>query len=280
MVHSGLAGRGVGGHGLGGDHRAGALVVDAGDGGDRLTVPVDRQRAVQLDRLLAVDEHGRVEACRSGRTRPPPPATTTGKVGRTRWVDVLAVLGGELELEPGRIGDAGADAEGVEQAVLGVPGRLVGFAGVPDGIRIDRHGWTVARVPARAAPPARRPPSEASGEDLGQLHLDAGSGRRPSAAARIELGRSTPASRRSSAAAWSRASALGRRSPGPMPPAPAARRPPRSWPCGSRRAPRSPRAERAPGGHRAGRPSSSARRPRGPVDRPASSRPTRTTPPR
>ena len=34
---------------------------------------------------------------------------------------VLAVLGGELELESGGIDGAGADAQGVEQAVLRVP---------------------------------------------------------------------------------------------------------------------------------------------------------------
>ena len=70
---------------------------------------------------------------------PPPPGTTTGKCRQHPLGHVLAVLGGELQFEPGGIDDAGADAQGVEQAVLGVPRRLAGFAGVPDGIRVDRH---------------------------------------------------------------------------------------------------------------------------------------------
>ena len=66
---------------------------------------------------------------------------------------VLAVLRGVLELEPGRVDGPSPDTQGVEQTVLGVPGGLGGFAGVPDSIRIDRHSQDCRRGAGGAAFP-------------------------------------------------------------------------------------------------------------------------------
>ena len=69
----------------------------------------------------------------------PPPSDHDREGGQNPLRHVLAVLGGELEFEPGRVADARPYAEGVEQAVLGVPRGSARLAGVPDGIRVDRH---------------------------------------------------------------------------------------------------------------------------------------------
>ena len=61
-------------------------------------------------------------------------------------VDVVGVLGRELELESGGIGHAGADTQAVEQAVLRGPRALARLALGSDGIGVDRHGssWSTA----------------------------------------------------------------------------------------------------------------------------------------
>ncbi len=93
-----------------------------------------RQFPVQGDRLLTVHQHGRVECADVGE----------GTRGITqhhglRWVgtlgDVHRIFGGK-----GQVGGACADADGIEQRVLGRPRRLDRRAGRADCVRIDCHG--------------------------------------------------------------------------------------------------------------------------------------------
>ena len=107
---------------------------------------------MELDGLLAVDEHGRVESAELGEGhggpvggRAPGPALA-GDDGEGRE-DALglagAVLGGELQLEAGVEG-ARAHTEGVEQGVGRGPGPLEGRGGRSFGSRVDRHGPIIA----------------------------------------------------------------------------------------------------------------------------------------
>ncbi len=71
---------------------------------------------------------------------------TTGIVGSTRCAMFWRVLGRELELEPGRVGLAGADAERVEQRVLRRPRRAARLRDRADGIEIHRHACSCSSV--------------------------------------------------------------------------------------------------------------------------------------
>ena len=68
-VEQRLAGVDEGRLALGDDHRALALVVDAGDLAHGLELALDGDLPVERDALLAVDEHRRVERCRWRRSR-------------------------------------------------------------------------------------------------------------------------------------------------------------------------------------------------------------------
>jgi hypothetical protein len=92
-----LAGLDVGGHRLGDDQRAAALVVDPGDRVGHLDPTGDRQRGVQLEGLLGVHQLGRVEVAQ----RAPPGARLRGQHrerGQHLELHAGGVLGGELEL--------------------------------------------------------------------------------------------------------------------------------------------------------------------------------------
>ena len=150
-TESGVAGVGVDRGRLDHDQCAGALVVDGGDPARRPHRALRRDGAVDLDGLLAVDEHGRVEfAQRGGRRQPAAPsapaplADDDGEGGQHPLVVSDRVLGRELELEAW-VNGAGAHTQGVEQGVLRRPR--------PFGLRRCRsHGSHVDR---HSAPPSR-----------------------------------------------------------------------------------------------------------------------------
>jgi hypothetical protein len=124
-------------HGLGDHQRAGALVVDPGDGRGGPRRPRHRQRPVQLEGLLGVDQHGRVE----GAKRAPGPAAPGDQHPERRQhllLDPRRVLGGELQLAQ-RVTQARADRDRIQQRVGRRPRALLRLARHPDETVVKRH---------------------------------------------------------------------------------------------------------------------------------------------
>src|SRR5207302_2055946 len=128
----------------GGHHRARALVEHARDGGCDAHRPLHRDLAVQLDGLLPVHEHGRVEGpdVREPASRP----GDDGEGGQHPLAHVLAVLGGELQLEAGGVEHPRSHAQGVEEAVLRGPRPLHGPRGLAYGVGVDGHALSFRSV--------------------------------------------------------------------------------------------------------------------------------------
>ena len=121
-----LPGGRVDGHVLADHQRAGALVVDTGDGGDGARRPRHRQRPVELEGLLGVHQPGPVE--RAERAAGPGLRDQDAERGQHPLFDSARVLGGELELAQ-RISQTRPDRDRVEQRVRGRPRALVRLAG-------------------------------------------------------------------------------------------------------------------------------------------------------
>ena len=85
------------------------------------------------DRLLAVEQGGEVEVAEVDAATA---AEHDAHRGKGPLGGVSGVLGGELEFEARRVGCAGADAEGVEQAVLRRPADGVLRSDGSDGVRV------------------------------------------------------------------------------------------------------------------------------------------------
>ena len=108
---------------------------------------------MQRDCLLGVEQVYRVEVAEAGGAA----ATHHHHLGGQGPLgDIVAVLGSELQFEPRRVRHAGAHAHGVEQAVLGGPGKLGGLAHRAGGIRVDRHGRLLLGRCRRTLREARR----------------------------------------------------------------------------------------------------------------------------
>ena len=113
-VEQRLAGVDEGGLALGDDHRALALVVDAGDLAHGLELTLHRDLPVQGDALLAVDEHRRVEAA-DGAEGAAERAEHHRDRGQRPLLLARGVLGGELELVE-RVGGAAHPRRGRRSA--------------------------------------------------------------------------------------------------------------------------------------------------------------------
>ncbi|GIT00996.1 MAG: hypothetical protein CM1200mP26_27080 [Acidimicrobiales bacterium] len=95
------------------------------------------------DGLLGVQQEHRVEAPEVGGT-----ATTHHYTlgGEGPLGDPVRVLGGEFQLEACGVGDAGTDAQRVDQTLLGGPRDLSRFADRSDGVWVDGHGGSPGLV--------------------------------------------------------------------------------------------------------------------------------------
>ena len=135
------------------------LVVDLTDpaGGDALSG--GRDLLVAGDRLLGMEQEHRVEVAEAGG---PAPAHHHALGGERPLVHAVRILSGELQLEAGGVRYAGTDAECVDEALLGGPGDLGGFAHGSGGVGVDGHvdssgsGWLTWA--SRAGPMAGREP--------------------------------------------------------------------------------------------------------------------------
>ena len=141
-----LARRHVDSFGLGHHDRSGPLVVDGGDPRLHPDRSLHRQLSQQLERLATVDVAGRVVGAELV-PRHPAHADHDPEGGQDPLGDPVGVLGGEFELEPGRIEGAGSDAHRVEKTVLRCPRSLVGLGRRTDRIWIDWHRLTSLELP-------------------------------------------------------------------------------------------------------------------------------------
>ena len=123
-----LAGGGVDRHVLGHHQRARPFVVDAGHGRGGADGARHRQRPVQLEVLLGVDEHGPVEVPEAAGHRG---LRDQHGVGRQHLLlDALAVLGRELELLE-RVAQAAPTPTAYSSASLLSQDRRCGSLGTP-----------------------------------------------------------------------------------------------------------------------------------------------------
>ena len=135
-----FAGSGVGRLRLEPHHGCLALVVDPDDLGHGVDLAVGRDRAVHGHPLLTVQQHPEVELAPTRQARTAAHTEDDRHRRQHALLDVLRVLGGELQLEPGRIHLTRADSERVEQCVLRRPRVAAGLRDGTNGFQVHRHG--------------------------------------------------------------------------------------------------------------------------------------------